>query len=377
MLDTDDPLRRRLATIIEPVIASRAENHSAGASIGTITGTRPENQDRGLIVFADYPTVPRKTFVLGLVCDGIGGLASGDEAATLALSTFVSVLLRASSRPNHERLSTAISTANAAVYQTFGGRSGSTLSAIMVVEDTILGINAGDSRIYGQTHADQFEQLSQDDTMAAVLGKNADADFYKNQLLQYIGMGDGLDTTVFQKPRSAFKRLLVTTDGIHGLSSEAFMEVTKVPSSDQHLIYRLLSLNDALGGKDNGTALVIRPDILDDPPTPSQGLILRLVSSFGKLEIWIPLLAHGRAAGQLMFPPEVEGKDEQHHPDSSPPDDHEPIAPHDRSEEPDQNTAAAPKTQRKRRRRKPRGEKELPLDDVAPPLEVRVLKATD
>ena len=301
---TEDSLQRRIAEFIEHATLARGVKLFAGSCAGTNTGAREQNQDRALVLFANYPTSPRKNFVLGVVCDGIGGLSHGDEAAVLSLSTFVSCLIRKPNLPGLKRLHFAASAANDCVYGAFRGRSGSTLAAIMVGSDAVFGTNAGDSRIYGVTSTGDLKQLSRDDTMADILGQHGDVNFYKNQLVQHIGMGEGIQPQLIEMAQHEFKSFLLTTDGIHGLSQDAFRDVSQVRSSDENYIHRLLLLNEALGGKDNGTAIILSSSIEIGDIKLSRGLNLKFLSPFNHLEIWIPVLADRMQ--QESLPPELQ-----------------------------------------------------------------------
>ena len=199
---TEDALQKQIAHFIRPVPLSHGINVRARACVGTSTGKREQNEDRALVVFANYPRSPNKNFVLGVVCDGMGGMSSGDDAAILSLSTFVSSLLRKPKLPLVERLQFAAKNANDLVYRTFHGRSGSTLSAMVVGTDNAIGTSIGDSRIYGLTSKRDLNRLSRDDTMADVLGEHGDEHFYKNQLVQHIGMGDGVEPQIIESSKS-------------------------------------------------------------------------------------------------------------------------------------------------------------------------------
>src|SRR5262245_52415844 len=127
-LDTDDELERGIAEFVSAAQSAKAtsgdDDFAIGSSIGSV---RESNQDRALIVKVQYASPPR-TFLLGVVCDGMGGLTGGEEAAVIAISSFVASLLRASKRPMEDRMRAAAVAANAAVYRRFRGNGGSTLS---------------------------------------------------------------------------------------------------------------------------------------------------------------------------------------------------------------------------------------------------------
>jgi serine/threonine protein phosphatase PrpC len=167
----DDALERRIARFVAEAKAPYSLNGTPDICLGTCIGAvREQNQDRALLAFTSYPTAPEKSFALGVVCDGMGGLLGGDEAAAIAVGVFVSRVIRWPNHPAAARLRWAARAANEAVYKSIGGLGGTTLSAVMVGgHDTVVGVNAGDSRIYGLTRSRDAKQLSRDDTVAGLL----------------------------------------------------------------------------------------------------------------------------------------------------------------------------------------------------------------
>jgi PPM family protein phosphatase len=286
----DDALERRIARFVAEEKAPYSVNGTPDICLGTCIGAvREQNQDRALITFASYPTAPEKSFALGIVCDGMGGLARGDEAAVIAVSVFASRVIRWPNQPTPDRLRWAALAANQAVYRSLSGRGGATLSAVMVgLPGTVVGVNAGDSRIYGLTRSRDVKQLSRDDNVAALLGQQEG--FGANQLVQFVGMGDGIAPRIIDADQNEFDSILITTDGVHCASPATFAQAVRAPTNNHDLIRRLLALNDALGGHDNGTALVL-PTRFEAPNGDSeQGLNLTFWSPSDRLEIWIPAL---------------------------------------------------------------------------------------
>ena len=365
---TEDSIQQRIADFIEHATSTHGLNLLAGACIGTTTGAREQNQDRAIVLFANYPTTPQKNFVLGVVCDGIGGSSYGEEAAVLSLSTFVSSVIRKTHLPGQERLNIAAMAANDIVYRTFRGRSGSTLAAVMVTNDAVFGTSAGDSRIYGVTSTGELKQLTRDDTMADVLGHHGDVDYYKNQLVQHIGMGEGIQPQLIKATQQEFSKFLLTSDGIHAISKEAFRDVSRFSSLDQDYVHRLLLLNEALAGKDNGTAMLLSATMEISHIRPIRGLNLKFLSPFDHLEIWIPVLVD--RVQQASLSPElldIIGTDPQHP--------IQPALPVVGNTPATQGKARGKKPKgpntRSNKRRKPASEAQSPPDEADPPLEIR------
>jgi serine/threonine protein phosphatase PrpC len=286
----DDALERRIARFVAEEKAPCSLNGTSDVCLGTCIGVvREQNQDRGLITFTSYPAAPEKDFALGVVCDGMGGLISGNEAAVIAVSVFVSRVIRWPSQPARDRLRWAAMAANEAVHKALGGLGGTTLSAVMVGRQAaVVGVNAGDSRIYGLTRSREVKQLSRDDTVGGLLGPREGMG--ADRLIQYIGMGDGIQPRIIEINREEFECVLITSDGVHCASPATFAQAVGAPTSNLDLIRRLLALSDALGGQDNGTALLL-PTRFEVPNGDSeQGLNLTFWSPSDRLEIWIPAL---------------------------------------------------------------------------------------
>jgi serine/threonine protein phosphatase PrpC len=142
-------LERRIARFVAADNACDSLNGTSDACLGTCTGpVRERNQDRALIALTSYPAAPEKGLALGIVCDGMGGLVNGDEAAVTAVGVFVSRVIRWPGQPARDRLRWAALAANDAVHKALGGLGGTTLSAVMVCrQGAAVGVNAGDSRI--------------------------------------------------------------------------------------------------------------------------------------------------------------------------------------------------------------------------------------
>lgn len=285
-----DALQSRIATILTKAKTIRVVNGEATLALGTSLGrVRQQNQDCALVALATYSGTPEKNFALGVICDGIGGLDRGKEAATLAASVFASRVLRSGKHTLHERLRLGVLTANDAVYQLLRGRGGTTVcAAIIPNQGEVVFLNVGDSRVYGVTPGREVKQLSTDDTLAGYLGARNNGDAHRNQLVQYVGMGEGIEPHIQTVSPREFGSVLLTSDGIHGVPLQAFSEAIRVPSENMDLVDRLISLSDALGGRDNATAVVLPIQLPVLNQLREQGLTIEFWSVSNHLEVWVP-----------------------------------------------------------------------------------------
>jgi PPM family protein phosphatase len=287
--DTGDRLQRRLARFFADVPTTKSTNGDASFWLGTSIGSvRSQNQDRVAVVSASYGDGSNRNFVLSILADGMGGLIKGDEAATLAVSVFLTRMLRNTRPPARNRIVEAAQEANLAVYNLLRGKGGTTLSAVYASGEGSIGLNVGDSRIYGIDPNQGPVQLSKDDTLAGYLGSAAKGE-NRNHLVQYVGMGENLEPHIVEIPRR-YTTLILSTDGVHGVPANILNDVVLGSDSYQAMVRRLLSLNEILGGRDNATALVVDTHPAATADHLDQGLNLKFVSAQSQLEIWLPIL---------------------------------------------------------------------------------------
>lgn len=220
---------------------------------------RKRNEDCCLFVRGSYAKTSRGDFTAAIVCDGLGGMSQGREAAMLAASAFAAHLYCSAISTWEERLSRAIAYANHEVYQRLHGNGGTTLSAVIVPanSDAVL-CHVGDSRIYALSPERVLEQLSRDDTMNALLNKREDQpDASKDsRLLQFVGMGDEMEAQIAPIPRQA-KSILLTSDGAHDVPNSVLQRLVSAAAGGNDLVRKLLALSDMLGGRDNASAILL------------------------------------------------------------------------------------------------------------------------
>lgn len=139
---------------------------------------RAENQDAFAIhTFGNH--------ALLALCDGMGGMAGGGEAARAAIAGFNEVVQEVEAPP-HTVLPEIVATANenvALLRQAMGGSPGTTLVMAWLGEDRAEIANIGDSRAY-LIHGGRATQISKDHAMSrsfltrAVLGDEVEADYF-------------------------------------------------------------------------------------------------------------------------------------------------------------------------------------------------------
>lgn len=315
-----DQLRKRIEGWLNREAGRRTGRLYAtrlGTAVATTIGRRAENQDRCLIMTASFPKTPERDFVLAAVCDGMGGMAHGGAFASLALGAFVASVVHSADEAPDARLKAAADEANEAVHNDKSGHGGATLSAVFAAADNgITAVNVGDSRIYGVDASSNLTQLTTDDTLAAHLSALRGGDHSDipkgDQLVQYIGMGPGLEPHIIaiddEEPPD---HLLITSDGAHYFDQEVMRRVLGAAEDAEQAVGRLMTLSEWLGGRDNAAAIMAPLGGLtnfapDDPPTHD---LIEIWGPFGKVEFMGSPRLRARAAARKTEQPAATAED--------------------------------------------------------------------
>jgi serine/threonine protein phosphatase PrpC len=283
-------LQARIAAFLNQAPLIRGVQTQPGFSAGSIKGpVRTENQDRVLV--AHISSRQHNAFI-AVVCDGMGGLERGADAATIAASTFVAELATNQIGPFERELSDAALVTNRAVFEKLKGRGGTTLTAVVIVQSgRPWCVHVGDSRLYQRDRLHgEVRQATQDDTLEAVLS-NQDHVNYDDSgrgLLQFVGMGDDLQPHVFEVASHREQLIVLTTDGAHNLEAVTFAKIFKEARNSDDFTKRILLLAEAVGSQDNASVISMIPSRLSPDEPFQMGLSLTLWTPWEKLNIWLP-----------------------------------------------------------------------------------------
>jgi serine/threonine protein phosphatase PrpC len=206
-----------------------------------------------------------------MVCDGMGGAAAGDVAARIATASIKQVLVAAgdeiAAHPG-ESLGDAVAVANRAILKearvepTKRGM-GTTCTAAIVLPDTLTIAQVGDSRAY-LLRDNELVSLTKDQSLAAQLVEDGLLTpeqllsfRYRNVLLQALGTTAAVEPVISQYRLRAGDRVLICSDGLHGLIPESQIKNALSARGDlTSTIKALVNLALEAGGDDNVTAVV-------------------------------------------------------------------------------------------------------------------------
>ena len=283
-------LQARLAQLLEPSVASRSLQSEDGFAIGTLKGpVRQENQDRAIIVQISQHGRSRRTSLIALVCDGMGGMEKGGEAASLAASAFVASMISDDRYDPHARLERATWTANAAVFNRLHGLGGTTLTAVCIETHVAMLAHVGDSRAYIRSSTGEMLQISRDDTLDGLLKRNDSDDKHADGrgLLQFVGIGKDLSPHILPIDIPAGALLLLTSDGAHSLERRTFQDICRQAPAHGDLMRRLLFMAEAVGARDNATIVSLDYSRIQPVPDFGSGITVNVWTPSKRLELWL------------------------------------------------------------------------------------------
>lgn len=238
---------------------------------------RSENQDTFNI------QVPFEGALISVVCDGMGGAASGALAASLACEAFTERLnnnikayinspddlSQESVQIIDKMLTDAAELANTVVYEKASHEKehkgmGTTLVASLVIGKFVYVINIGDSRLYRRTSLG-FTQITRDHSYVQALidiGKISveEATHHPNRniITRAVGTNPEVVPDIYHIIIGEGESILLCSDGLCGyVEADEIDRVMTGDVSEKDKVEELIALAKDAGGRDNITAVVV------------------------------------------------------------------------------------------------------------------------
>jgi hypothetical protein len=131
-------------------------------------------------------------------------------------------------------------------------------------------------------------------------------------------MDEDLQPQIEKIPNPDADGVLITSDGAHTLTKDAWDTICLHSKNGSDLVRKLLNVADAFGGLDNATALFL-PARLTETPSPDDGpgMTITLLSLSAESEIWIPngsdqdARQNGHRSAEAQMPPPTVEKEPQ------------------------------------------------------------------
>jgi PPM family protein phosphatase len=285
----------RIELFLDNSPQARSVQSAAGLAVGSLQGpVRDNNQDRALVARINSPNMA--PCLVAVICDGMGGMAEGGRAATIAASSFTASIILNRDRIDAETVRKAISRANYDVFQKFGGNGGTTLTGLVVDEFlNAWGVHAGDSRLYESDKLQPLKLLTTDDTLSSAMPRKPpiSEDELDNRLLQFVGIGSALEPHIFPIMGMKGKSYILTSDGTHSLGRAILEGVSKNATSPADLVRKLTYIAEASSTQDNASVVSIAVNDLQQERVVQEGITVKLWSALETLEIWLPQMSIG------------------------------------------------------------------------------------
>lgn len=227
---------------------------------------RKQNQDAYEIrVLADG-------VVVAVVCDGMGGAKAGNIASTLAIGTFMDVLLQ-NELPSDENvrwhMEEAASVANQVVFHRSLEDSdcsgmGTTMVALLVQKGEAYILNEGDSRCYHITGS-QVSRITRDHSLVEALVERGELTQeearihpHKNLITRALGTELELRADLYRQSVLAGDYLLLCSDGLSNLvRGDEMVQFIHPDRSLEESCQGLLDLALERGAPDNVTIVLV------------------------------------------------------------------------------------------------------------------------
>ena len=234
-------------------------------------GEREEQEDSFAVLNATALAELSSQGLFALVADGMGGMEGGRQASEWAADFFVQLFReRDPKRSVPEWFYQNVHAVSDSVYRQFGGRSGTTLVAVHLLEDRLHWLSVGDSAIYLARDGGVFQlnrehtclnQLYLQELEQPVIDKaRAEQDEDARRLTSFVGIDRLVEVDLNLRPLT-LKRgdaLLVCSDGISGVLTppELLEAMTLAPKEGADLLEHMV-LEKGVPGQDNYTGILI------------------------------------------------------------------------------------------------------------------------
>jgi len=268
-------------------------------------GARSEQEDSFGFSDPSDPSFVAHAGIVAVVADGIGGLSNGSAASSMAVQTFLKAYeSKDPAEPIADALMRSMQTANQAVSDLSSRASakdklGTTLAAVMIHEDWLYWVSAGDSRVYFcqdghpirlTTDHVYANDLEVEVAKGRITQEQAINDPQRDALTSYLGLETlpRVDRSVRAFPIKLGDCVLICTDGLYrSLSDE---EIASALQQDpqktcETLVQHALSKQNAT--QDNITVISLRC-AEDKPPftKPSLKLLAKPLAAAGALALF-------------------------------------------------------------------------------------------
>ena len=229
---------------------------------------RDNNEDKWDFFEPEDPAVLAGKGSVYAVADGMGGHSAGQIACELALKTLLSVYYADPTPDKDASLRRAVAEANGLIYDTAQAipdrqGMGTTLTAAVLCEDTLMIAQVGDSRAYllrGGTISqitDDHSWVAEQVRLGAMTLAEAQVSPFRNIITRSVGTAATVEPDIFTQPLQAGDSIVLCSDGLTGHLDPEEIQMLVQDHSPSAAAMLLVEAANERGGRDNITALIL------------------------------------------------------------------------------------------------------------------------
>lgn len=216
---------------------------------------RPQNEDSVLALTGSG---------LWAVADGMGGHQAGDVASAIVVEELASLGVPVSAADQGARVIARLDRANRRIIEQTGGAAGATVAALLIHEDALTCIWAGDSRVY-LFREGRLTRLTRDHSEVALLvaaGRMTEAEARhaprRNVITRAIGTGPSCAPETVSGIARDRDRFLICSDGLtEHLDDAALAGWLAMTERAATLARGLIDETLRLGARDNVSVIIV------------------------------------------------------------------------------------------------------------------------
>jgi len=232
----------------------------------------------------DSIAVPEQGERLAIVCDGMGGHASGEVASRLAVELIVDHFTETGkqqtltwpykvdrdTRKDINRMVTGIMLANLEIWERSQRESrfkgmGTTCIALYFLDDQLIIGHVGDSRCY-RMRGTELSQVTEDHSlindyirMKRVTPEEAENWPHKNVIVRALGMKETVQVDIFTEKPHGGDTYMLCSDGLTGmLKDDQIQHILATERDLDRAVERLITAANEEGGVDNISVVLAR-----------------------------------------------------------------------------------------------------------------------
>jgi len=257
---------------LAPAVELRVRPFTTIACKTDLGRVRENNEDKLEYFVPEDPKHLASRGHVYVVCDGMGGHEAGQIASELTAKTFIDVYLNHPASDPMQAMAAAVQAANRFVLdnaRTFPKRRGmgTTLVALVLIQDRAYSVNVGDSRIYRLRNGELL-RLTVDHTvieeyvkLGMLTQEQAEVHPHKHVLTRAIGAEDVRADIEEHDVREGDTFLLCSDGIINHVNDDAIGETLR-QRTPSDAAWSLVGQALLGGGSDNATVLIVRVDEL-------------------------------------------------------------------------------------------------------------------